>query len=370
MAKLFGNIVGAFADGAILFPLLAALSIVNGFSGATLLATAGIAYIVAGLIFRIPFSVQPLKSIAIAAIALGASQVEVRAAGALLGLTCFVLSFLPINQFVSKIPRPLIHGVQLGLGILLITQGVKIGFPIFSTQPIWWLVLMGLIGAMLFTSQFSVPLLGIVATGGLFYALFFAHSPFLIPQNPISDTFRISILLTLLLPQLVLTFSNSVVATYDVANRYFPGRSQRVTPKRLLQSIGLGNILSALVGGLPFCHGSGGLTAHVKGGATHFVSNLIIGGTLLILSIIQFTKGSISLAYPPVLLSSLLVTTGLFHIQLAHPTWEIKTERLRLVMMGIMAVISQNMLCVLAVGVFPEILKLFSLLRPLKTESS
>ena len=65
--KLANNIMGAFADGAVLFPLLITLSTQNGMNLSYLLLSAGLAYVVSGYVFRVPMSVQPLKSIAIAA---------------------------------------------------------------------------------------------------------------------------------------------------------------------------------------------------------------------------------------------------------------------------------------------------------------
>ena len=70
----FGNMTGAFSDGAILFPLLAALVLQAGMNGAVLLASVGIAYIAAGFVFRVPMAVQPLKSVVVAALAIGARR--------------------------------------------------------------------------------------------------------------------------------------------------------------------------------------------------------------------------------------------------------------------------------------------------------
>ena len=51
-----------------------------------LFASAGIIYVLSGLWFRVPMPVQPLKAIAIAAVVSGASYLEVRWAGAVVGL--------------------------------------------------------------------------------------------------------------------------------------------------------------------------------------------------------------------------------------------------------------------------------------------
>ena len=44
--KKLNNVLGAFADGATLFPLMALLTLQSGFNGAMLLLTTGLAYLI------------------------------------------------------------------------------------------------------------------------------------------------------------------------------------------------------------------------------------------------------------------------------------------------------------------------------------
>lgn len=119
------NILGAFADGAVLFPLLALLSTQAGFSGATALLTTGIAYIVAAVLFRVPMSVQPLKSIAVAAVTVGASFSEIRLSGMLLGAFCLLVCLTDVERYARRVPAVIIHQLQVGLAVLLMLQGLK-----------------------------------------------------------------------------------------------------------------------------------------------------------------------------------------------------------------------------------------------------
>jgi hypothetical protein len=201
------------------------------------------------------------------------------------------------------------------------------------------------------TARRPLPWLGLVATGGLFYAIFSSPSVSAV-KGAVSGSLRPEVVLMLVLPQIVLTLANSVVGTVDVSRRYFGEAAKRVTAVRLLASIGLGNLLAASVSGLPYCHGSGGVTAHVKGGARHWTANLVIGVTLVALA--AFRGNRIGF-YPPVLLGVLLAATGIFHLQLAAPTWAQVGERWRLAAMGAVAMCTQNMLWVLCVGVVPEL---------------
>lgn len=356
---VIGNSVGAFADGAILFPLLATLSAQNGISATALLATAGLAYWISGLIFRVPMSVQPLKSIAIAALAVGATSTEVRISGAALGLVCLFIIVARLDRFASRVPSSLVHGIQLSLGLILLQQGFKIAAVDSHTLLQALVIAAILVGASSIKPVKDWPLFGMVALAGLLIGTFYSP-PMVVPplHASASDGIRWEIILSLVLPQVALTAANSVLGTRDVANRYFGEAAYRVTVRRLLQTIGIGNLLSAVVGGLPFCHGAGGVTAHYRGGARSWWSNAVIGSFLLLLAAFHFSGGRVILGYPPVLLGALLAAIGVFHFRLAEPSWKSeaggKSLRFQLVMMGAVVLLTRNMLAALAVGIVFE----------------
>jgi SulP family sulfate permease len=54
----------------------------------------------------------------------------------------------------------------------------------------------------------------------------------------------------------------------------------------LCVSMALGNFLSALLGGMPICHGAGGLAAHYRFGARSAGSNLIIGAVFIVFTVL------------------------------------------------------------------------------------
>jgi MFS superfamily sulfate permease-like transporter len=358
---LAGNLTGAFADGAVLFPLLVALSLKTGMDGAVLLATAGAAYIAAGIVFRVPMAVQPLKSVVVAALALGASAAEVRWSGFAVGAACLALSFCQADRLARLAPRHLVHGLQLALGIMLLMKGLEGGFsnPDIYMKAVFAVLAAGVIIISLKTSK---PVMGWVAAAGMAAGIFAAFkgsvpAPAVVPDNAV----HAKILLALILPQMALTLANSVIGTHDVALRYFGENAKRVTPARLLRLIGIGNILVAPLGGLPFCHGAGGVTAHVKGGAKTWHMNLIAGGVLLGLAALSLLLPSPLIpAYPKILMAALLVATGWFHLYLAAPSWRQADLRWILLLMGLVALATQDMLWVLAVGIACEAIRRFS----------
>ncbi len=353
MGKEIGNFWGAFADGAILFPLIATLSSSSGYSSTVLFFTAGVLYILAGLYFKIPMPVQPLKAISVAAVVNGASFTEVRLAGALIGLFCLGLLFFHVEKFSNRIPTFLIHGIQLGLGCMLIRKAIDSGIPLFyhPLDHVSLVILMAVVASLIASKITSFSTLGLLAAMAALFA---------ISQNPISssnshfiddNTVRWNLILTLVLPQIILTMANSVIATPDAAKRYFGDKASKVTLRSLLTSLGIGNILMSLIGGLPFCHGSGGMTAHVRGGSYHGRSNFYIGLFLIVLSAIQYFSKHIVLVYPPLFLCVLLGTVGFYHLQLAKPSWNDSNARVELIAMGATAFLTQNLIDSLLAGV-------------------
>jgi len=118
----------------------------------------------------------------------------------------------------------------------------------------------------------------------------------------------------LVIPQVPLTLGNAVVATSDAARLYFGKRSSKVTYKALSISMGLANTAAGLLGGMPVCHGSGGLTAHYLFGARTGGANLMVGAICLTLAIF-FSKTILPILslIPYPILGVLLAFVGIQH---------------------------------------------------------
>ena len=120
--------------------------------------------------------------------------------------------------------------------------------------------------------------------------------------------------LLLVVPQLPLTFGNAVVAVNDLAHEYFGSRARRVSPTAVCVSCGLGNVVSATLGGMPMCHGAGGLTAHVRLGARTARMNLLLGSVLIALGVFFAPQVPVILGLLPVwVLAGFLAYAGLRH---------------------------------------------------------
>jgi SulP family sulfate permease len=66
---------------------------------------------------------------------------------------------------------------------------------------------------------------------------------------------------------------------------YYEERAGRVTHRNLLLSVGLVSATAGLIGGMPLCHWSEGVTAYYRLGARTGGTNLMIRGVLLLLAV-------------------------------------------------------------------------------------
>jgi len=341
------DFLGAFADAAVLFPILAALSTESGFSGVRLMAGAGLAYLVAGFLFHVPMPVQPLKSIAIAGLAAGAQSLEIRVAGAILGLFCLCLLVVPkLEEKARHVPLALIHAVQLGLGVLLIIQALRT----VGTASLPLLLSAAAIAMLLvaWTSASAFPALGLAATLALAYAIALSFGSGLpLGGGHAGSGVRWPLVLYLTAPQMVLTLANSVFGTREAAARYYGEAARRVTVVRLLASIGAGNLAASAFGALPYCHGSGGVTAHYRGGAGTAAANVWIGGFLLLGAALQAWAGSGPIRIPAWAIAALLAATGVMHVGLAESTWKKASGKPVLAVAAAATMLGQNLLLTL-----------------------
>lgn len=116
--------------------------------------------------------------------------------------------------------------------------------------------------------------------------------------------------LYLALPQLPLSFGNALTSISEDNNRLFPDR--HVTERRVAISTGLMNLWSSALGGIPMCHGAGGMAGHVRFGAHTGGASIMLGGLLLVIGL--FLGDSVALLFrlfPPAVLGVILFLAGM-----------------------------------------------------------
>lgn len=322
------ELAGAVADVGVLVPIAVALIVSNGLSATAVLLPAGLLYVAAALTYGLPIPVQPLKAFGAIAIAKGLGSDEIAAGALLMGIVFVVLGRLRLLDVAARaFPRALIRGVQLTVGLLFlkIAWGLVLDPPKSFAEhalPSAWAAPLAALGVVAALSLRRYPIsLVLVLTGGVVMVALGGGDAALGPSGlalPSLDWATIATAFTVLvLPQLPLSFANSCLATADAARVYFGEKAAAVRPGRLATSFGSANLLAGAIGGMPVCHGAGGLTAHVAFGARTGGAPLVMGLALLVLAI-GFGAGLAALltAFPLPILAALLATAGLLHIGL------------------------------------------------------
>src|ERR687892_2349531 len=98
-----GEATGAVADLGVLVPLAAALILVNGLDPGAVMLMAGLLVVASGLVFRIPFPVQPLKALTAVAVAERLAPEVIHAAGLEIGLFLLLLSVGRVADVVARL---------------------------------------------------------------------------------------------------------------------------------------------------------------------------------------------------------------------------------------------------------------------------
>jgi hypothetical protein len=122
-------------------------------------------------------------------------------------------------------------------------------------------------------------------------------------------------LLLLALPQLALSLGNSVLATRRIALDLFPDRAPGV--RRIGLTYAAMNLVAPFVGGVPVCHGSGGIAGHHAFGARTGGSVVLYGGGWLVAAVLAAAApASLLLLFPAPLLGALLLIESLALVRL------------------------------------------------------
>ena len=115
------ELAGAVADLGVLVPIAVTLIVANGLSATAVLLPAGLLYLAAAAVYRLPIPVQPLKAFGAIAIAEGLGSDEVAAGALLMGAIFLVAGRLGLVDLAARaFPRALVRGVQLTVGLLFL----------------------------------------------------------------------------------------------------------------------------------------------------------------------------------------------------------------------------------------------------------
>jgi SulP family sulfate permease len=309
---------GSLGDLGTLLPLAIGMIMVNGLDPSGLFFSVGLFYIFTGIYFGITTPVQPMKVIGAYAIATAMTPHQIMASGILMGAFLLFIGATGAITLIGKhVPKAAVRGVQLSTGTLLMAEGVKfmvgkarlqvlhqmaepyLSFQQIGPVPVGLVIGVGgaLLTLLLLENRRTPAGLMIVGVGVLIGLLLGTgqglgdirpgfHLPAILPLGfPQGADFTFA-LLALVVPQMPMTLGNAVIADMDLSINYFGDAARRVTGRALCVSMALGNFLSALLGGMPVCHGAGGLAAHYRFGARSAGSNLMIGAVFILFTLV------------------------------------------------------------------------------------
>lgn len=310
---------GAFGDIGTDLPLLVGMVLASGLDVASVLVVFGAMQVATGWFYRMPMPVQPLKAVAVIVIATHPTPGVIHGGGLAIGLFMLLLASTGLLAWLARtVPHAVVRGLQFGLGLQLSLLALRSYVPALGGAGLLLAGVSAVLVLALIGNRRWPPAPFVVAIG-VAYALRHAVSPgqiaagfgFALPALRTVSLAEIwSGFVLLAIPQVPLSLGNSVLATRQLAEDLFPDRPA-LTVRRIGTTYGLMNIAAPFLGGVPTCHGSGGLAGHhALGGRTG--GSVVIYGAMFVALGLFFSRSfaEIVQVFPLPVLGVLLVVEG------------------------------------------------------------
>lgn len=347
--RLWGNdynkmeLAGAFGDLGTLIPFVVGYITLNKMDPLGILVAFGLFKIFVGLYFKTPVPVQPMKAIGGMAISHAGSITPgmIWGSGIFTGIFWLLMGFTGAITWIEKITtKPVVRGIMLGLGLSFIVEGLGM----MRSQP--FVAIGGVVLTLFLSRSQRLPAMLALLGYGIIFA--FIQKPDLIGElSHLSIRFRLPELtfgriswkellsgfVLLGLPQAPLTLGNAIIAIVAENNAYFPDR--KVTAKTISIDHGIMNLISTFIGGIPMCHGAGGMAGHIRFGARTGGALVILGVMVLLIGL--FLSDSVTLLlqiFPRPILGVILFFAG---VELALVVQDIKLKKQNLFVLVVTA---------------------------------
>ncbi|MDF9744506.1 putative sulfate/molybdate transporter [Natrinema salsiterrestre] len=314
-----GELTGALGDSVTVLPLIVALGATTSVSLPHVLIGFGVFQIVWGLYYGLPLSVEPMKALIGLAIVGTLSYAELAAAGLVAGGVLLAVGHLGlVGRLQRVVGEPVIRGVQLAVGLLLLEAAVDLSLGNLPVAA-GGLAVVGLLAIVGYRQASVLVVLGLggvaaVATAGV-------PTP-AIPEIGVFPAGSPSITAAALegtVAQLGMTVGNAAIATALLCGDLY---DRDVSADDLSTSMGVTCLAAIPFGGVPMCHGSGGLAGKYAFGARTGGANVLLGIGYLALALVA--TGALLAAFPMAVLGVLLVVVAL---ELARAAFEPITGR-------------------------------------------
>ena len=361
------ELAGAFGDIGTDLPLIVGMIIASGLHSSSVLVMFGLMQFLTAFTYRMPMPVQPLKAVAVLVIAGRIAPDVIYGGGLAIGIAMLGLTLSGGIEWLARtVPKAVVRGLQLGLGMQLALLAMREyvqsdGTRGFILAAVSFIIVIALMGNR------RVPAAIPVITVGIIYALAFKLDGadfgnalgFTLPQVRLVTWDAVATgFLLLALPQIPLSLGNSILATRQIAEDLFP--EKRIGVRKLSFTYAAMNLVNPFFGGLPTCHGSGGLVGHYTFGARTGGSILIYGSIFLTLGLF-FANGFAQVVqiFPLPVLGVLLLFEGAALMSMIRDQASDRDSFFLVIITGLIAVgIPYGYAAALVVGT------LLSLIRP------
>ncbi len=312
------ELAGAFGDIGTDLPLIIGMILAAGLHSASVLVMFGLMQLFTAFVYGIPMAVQPLKAVAVIVITQHVAPEILYGGGLAIGIAMLVLTVTGgIDWLARVVPRSVVRGLQLGLGLQLSLLALRDyvqrdGTRGYALAAMAFLIVIALLGNRRFPPALFVIALGVV------YAMVFKLNASQISGSigfslPVVQRFSVSDVVSgfilLAIPQIPLSLGNSVLATRQIAEDLFP--DERIGVRKLSLTYAAMNLVNPWLGGVPTCHGSGGLAGHYTFGARTGGSLVVYGFIFLVIGLF-FAAGfeQVVQVFPLPILGVLLLFEG------------------------------------------------------------
>lgn len=306
------ELAGSMGDFGTLFPLAIGYIVVCGLNPAGFLVMMGLANIVTGLVYRLPMPIEPMKVLAVVAIAQHWPPSMVYASGFAMGVIWLLFAATGVIGWIARVtPNSVIRGIQVTLGVLLAIEA----FKMIST---WWVIGIAsiLIVLLLRQNRYAPAAIVLMVLGGvtiLIKGQFQQVSSPSLSFPPLTGFGLEEVWQTLVLAgfaQVPLTVTNATIATSSLIKTYWPEKA--VSERRLSWNQGIMNLILPFFGGMPMCHGAGGLAGQYYFGARTGGTNILEG--LIEISMGLFLANSIAglfAVFPMAIVGAMMFLVGI-----------------------------------------------------------
>ena len=344
------ELAGAFGDIGTDLPLVVGMILAAGLDSGSVLIIYGAMQVLTGLVYRMPMPVQPLKAVAVLVIAQSAAKTitpEIIYGGGLaIGLTMLLLTVTGLVNWLARvIPKVVVRGIQLGLGLQLAGLALKDYVQRDGVNG-YWLAAIAFVISVLLHGNRKYPAAIFILLAGMIYSIVLLklnlysatqQIGFHLPQLHTTEWQHIIAGFFLLaLPQVPLSLGNSILAARQTSQDLFPDRAPSL--RKISFTYSLMNLINPFLGGIPTCHGSGGMAGHYAFGA-RTGGSVIIYGTLYLALGFFFAGGfqNVIQVFPMPILGVILLFEGLALMLLIRDMTDSKSNFFLVLLVGLVA---------------------------------